>query len=80
MARLELLNDTDLQIDFQSIIGRRYSVMESNNLSGWSELTNLRADGSMMSLIDAGVLSEPRKFYQVEVNNSQWIDPATPVE
>lgn len=77
-ARIKPLNDSDLQVDFQSIIGRRYSVLESNDLSRWTERTNIKAAGSVTSHAENGALHEPGKFFRVEADNSQLIDPDTP--
>lgn len=77
-ARLEILNASDLRVDFQSVDGRRYSVKESNNLSTWTQLTNLRGTGQTMNHTVIGGAGATRKFYKIEADNTQWIDPATP--
>ena len=77
-ARLGRVNAADLQLDFQSVEGRRYSVKESDNLSTWTELTNLRGTGQTMSHTESDAASSTKEFYKVEVDNSQWIDADTP--
>ena len=77
-AAVELLNDNDLRVDFQSIEGRRYSVMESTDLTNWSELVNFRGVGRAMSHFEKNGQSGEKKFFRVEVNNSQWLEPETP--
>jgi beta-glucanase (GH16 family) len=77
-AALEPLNNDDLRVDFQTIEGRRYSVLESNDLIDWTESINLRGSGQGMSHPKEDGMSEDQKFFRVKVNNSDWIDPETP--
>ena len=77
-AALELLNDNDLRVDFQSVEGRRYSIMEISNLTHWTESTNLRGTGRAMSHFEKSGQSGDKKFLRVGTNNSQWIDSETP--
>ena len=73
-AAIEPLNNDDLRIDFQSIEGRRYSVMHSNDLINWNESANLRGLGRIISHPEENSRSDERKFFRVEVDNSAWID------
>jgi hypothetical protein len=73
-AAIEPLNNDDLRIDFQSIEGRRYSVMHSNDLINWNESANLRGLGRVISHPEEDSRSDERKFFRVEVDNSAWID------
>jgi beta-glucanase (GH16 family) len=77
-ARVDLLDASVLRVNFQSVDGRRYSLKESGNLSSWAELTNLRGTGQTMSHTVSGAAGASRKFYKVEVDNTQWIDGDTP--
>lgn len=75
---LDRLNEDDLRVDFQSVEGRRYSVMESTDLTNWSELTNLRGTGRAMSYFEKSSQTGDKKFFRVDVNNAQWIDSEAP--
>ena len=77
-AALDRLNENDLRVDFQSVEGRRYSVMESSDLTNWSESINLRGTGRIMSHFEKSSQTGDRAFFRVDVNNSQWIDSDTP--
>jgi beta-glucanase (GH16 family) len=77
-AVLEPLNNDDLRVDFKTIEGRRYSVLESTDLIEWTESVNLRGSGQGMSHPKEDGMSEDQKFFRVKVNNSDWIDPETP--
>ena len=73
-AAMEPLNNDDLRVDFQSVEGRRYSIMESSDLINWTELVNLRGAGRAMSHAKEDIMGAEQKFFRVEVNNSAWID------
>jgi hypothetical protein len=73
-AAFEPLNNDDLRVDFQSVEGRRYSVMESSDLINWTELVNLRGAGRAMSHAEEDIMGAEQKFFRVEVDNSAWID------
>ena len=73
-AAIEPINNDDLRVDFQSVEGRRYSVMESSDLINWTELVNLRGAGRAMSHAEEDIMGAGQKFFRVEVNNSAWID------
>ena len=77
-AALNLLNENDLGVDFQSVEGRRYSVMESTDLTNWSESTNLRGTGQAMYHFEKSGQNSDKKFFRVVVDNSQWIDSEYP--
>ncbi len=78
-SNMAMLNADDVRLDFNTVKGRRYSVKESTDLSSWTPLTNLRGTGQTMSHAAEDSLGGPRKFFRVEADNTQWIDPATPV-
>ena len=77
-ATLDLLNENDLGVDFQSVEGRRYSVMESTDLTNWTKSTNLRGTGQAIYHFEKSGQSSAKKFFRVEVDNSQWVDAETP--
>ena len=77
-SRIRIADASDLHVDFQTVEGRRYSVKESSDLSSWNELTNVRGNGRTMSHTHSGGAGSARKFYRIEVDNTQWVDPASP--
>jgi beta-glucanase (GH16 family) len=75
---LEMPNPTDLNLEFDTLDGRRYSIYESENLTDWSAFVNKRGTGQSVSHTRVIAPDVPRMFYTAPPDNSPMIDPDTP--
>ena len=65
--RTSLVSSGQIQIRWQTVAGKSYTVQYSTNLTAWNDLGDpVQGDGSIASVIDTTPIAN-RRFYRIRV-------------